>query len=69
MATTVWIVSRGEAYEGSDIQGVFWTHKAAYDCVEQIKLENPNRKPWVQEHPDSWKSGCDYLEIDDYIVK
>jgi len=67
---SVWILSRGENGEGSEILRVYATKPKS----KQV-LSDANRgrvlyfKTWVKSGTNRWESGCDFLELKKYKVK
>ena len=65
-ATTVYIVSRGEMYEGGTTLGVF----ARVDQARRFAREYVanDRGEWEEEETDRWTCGCNVVEIDEQDV-
>lgn len=61
---TVYVVFRGEDYEGGSIDAIFTNKQAARDHVHAFTLKNPRpNKVWTKDDEDRWSRGCDYIEI------
>lgn len=62
---SVWILSRGEAYEGSDIEGVFEDKDDAMFEAQKL-MDMSSRKEWSKLGSDedmTWKSGRDVITL------
>ena len=61
----VWILSRGEAYEGSDIEDVFEDKDAAMLQAQKL-MDMSSRKEWTKSGSDedmTWISGCNVITL------
>ena len=59
----VFVVFKGEDYEGGRNQGIFTNEKAAREHVWYLIEQYFNRRDWKQLSDYHWKGGCDYIEI------
>lgn len=64
----VYVVSRGEDYEGSSVEGIFSSIAAARAFVPYL-IERMS-VPWKMKEvrPEYWHGGCDYIEIEAHAV-
>jgi hypothetical protein len=67
MSASVWIVTAGEAYEGSSVQRVFATLALAVAYCEKYVAKDS--RPWEKLSAQNWRRGCDYLEIEEWEVE
>lgn len=72
MATSVWLVSLGEKYEGGEVYGVFSTYEKARKYVDWYIEDDKKRyreTKW-EEYQDGriWTSGCEILSIDKHVI-
>ena len=61
--TEVFVVFKGEDYEGGSNQGIFTNEEAAREHVRYLIEHCFNRREWKQLSDYHWKGGCDYIEI------
>ena len=60
----VYIVFRGENYEGGRVEALFSSREEARLHAYHWVNDWPGRADrWTQEDADNWRSGCDYIEI------
>jgi hypothetical protein len=66
---TVYVVSRGEHYEGSHVVGIFFN----VDDAIKAALAEPtySDEGWVKDErfPNSWDCGCDCVSVNPYDVQ
>ena len=62
----VYVLSIGENSEGSHVVGVFSTLEAARECA--LKQE-ACFTPWKEWATNTWESGCDHMDIDEYELQ
>jgi hypothetical protein len=65
----VFIVSRGETYEGSRVKGIFSTIEKARAFAEAMRTEMSadfhwRNTQWKEEAPDYWEFECDFVKIE-----
>lgn len=68
LTETIYLILRGEAYEGSNCEEVCATEESARAVVARLIEESgirPN-KQWVETHRNTWVRGCDILSIDSW---
>lgn len=68
----VYVVFKGEAYEGGSVLRVFGTKEKAEVWVKKYIAQYPEtpRHTWKRESEDGgWRCGHDYIEIEPWEVK
>lgn len=69
----VYVVLRGEEYEGSEIQGIFFTREKAEKCVqstiEKITSFAPSHYQNWEHDQNEWWLGCYYVNIEEHEVQ
>ena len=66
----MFVVFESEDYEGGSIIEIFSRLKDALDYVDQMLLDETKRPMWkaVEGSAHYWRSGCDTLSVDEWIV-
>jgi len=67
----VWILSRGEAHEGSEIEDVFEDRDDALEEAQRL-MSMSRRKGWskIGSVDDmTWRSGCDVMTLTSWTPK
>jgi hypothetical protein len=67
--TSVWEVFEGEDYEGGNSWAVFSNKDSAVLCAKaRLQERGHPTKDWVEEEPNEWHCGCNYIEVREHIV-
>ena len=78
MLEVVWVVMKGERYEGGSVYGIFATAEKAYRAALGLQAYDYTEDyPWVEDHlpegyPEgyrSWSAGCDYITVQAHELK
>jgi hypothetical protein len=66
--STVYVVFKGEAHEGGEVQGVFSTEQNAVIWCKGFIEAQTGRHVWEEKTPTSWRRGCDELSVEAWEV-
>jgi hypothetical protein len=65
----VHVVTMGEDYEGGKIFGIFNTLASARKHALEFIAKHRRSEKWRDVGTNSWKNGCDNLEIEEWPVQ
>jgi hypothetical protein len=68
--TTLYLIVRGEAYEGHHYEGIYSSEENARNKVlELIQSYNGFDVPWAESSHNNWEQGCSYISIESWPVE
>ncbi len=66
---TLFVVMRGEAYEGAHCEGVYSNEQLAQTKVANTVNDSEDYSPWEESRYNSWTHGCEYVTIESWPVE
>lgn len=66
--SVVYVVMKGEAYEGGTIQAIFTTRVEAREYLVQVATRAAHPDKYTEKTLDCWKRGTSWIEVEEYEV-